>query len=408
MLRKIIHTILVRRHFWRYATYSEVAELYAARLLRILALRMVTLFIAIFLYNKGYSLVFILTYLAVQYFGKALLAFVAGFLVARNGPKRTTLHANLLYIPALVAFTFVDSADSAHGLIALGFVAFFQSLSSVLYDYSYLVNFSKVKSVKHAGKELGYMQVVEKIAGVLSPVVGGIIASVFGQTTVLIIAAILFAVAALPLLRTGEPTKIRQKIRWKGFPWRISWRSIVAENGIGVDYAASGVLWSLFLAASVFAYQGEGVYVTVGILTALSTAMAFISAFIFGRLIDRKSGGLLIKYGVIFKAIGHVMRPVTAGPVEAAAVGSLTEVSTTAYAMAFMRGMFDVADVSGFRLTYMLLIEIAVNIGASSAYAAAAVLFYVFDQTFAFTLVFMGAALYTLVIATPRFQIYRR
>jgi MFS family permease len=407
MIERIIHTILLRRHFWRYATFSEVAQLYASRLLRILALHMVNIFIAIFLYNLGFSLVFIFLYLCAYYTLKVPLSFLASLVVARFGPKHATLYANILYIPSLIIFTFVSSPDQVGSWIALGFVAIFQAVSSVTYDYAHLVNFSKIKSVKHGGKELGYMQVVEKIASILSPVIGGLIATLFGSVVVMIVASCLFSVAALPLLRTGEPIE-RRRIRWQGYPWRTTWRSVIAESGIGFDVITSGVAWTLFLAAVVFAAQSSEIYVTVGILTALGTIVAFVSTFLFGKLIDRKAGGVLIKYGVIFKSLGHLFRPVVGGPVGAATVGAAAEVSTTAYAMAFMRGMFDVADFSGFRLTYLLLIEITVNIGAALACAIAALLFSIFDHSHAFMIFFVVAAGYILLIATPRFTLYRR
>ena len=59
MIHRASNSLLKRRHFWRYASFSEVAELYASRLLRIFALNMISLFIAVYLYNQGYSLPFI-------------------------------------------------------------------------------------------------------------------------------------------------------------------------------------------------------------------------------------------------------------------------------------------------------------------------------------------------------------
>lgn len=69
--------------------------------------------------------------------------------------------------------------------------------------------------------------------------------------------------------------------------------------------------------------------------------------------------------------------------------------------------MFDVADYSGFRLTYLLLIEIAVNVGASLA-SAIALLFYLTEPKFAFMLFFVVAAGYILIVATSRFSLYKR
>ncbi len=408
MIQKIIHKILLRRHFWRYATFSEVAELYAARLLRTLALHMVNVFIAIFLYNMGFPLVAVFLYLGVYYLVKIPLAFLASAVTAWFGPKHAALIANLLYIPSLIVFTFVTSPETMGSWIALGLVLLLQASSTVLYDYSYLVNFSKVKSVEHGGKELGYMHVLEKAANIISPIVGGVIATLFGSAAVMIVAACLFAVAALPLLRTGEPIKTKRDIRWRGFPWRATWRSIVGESGIGFDVVASGAAWSLFLAVVVFASQANEIYTTVGILIALGTVAAFIAAFVFGKIIDRKQGDVLIKFGVISKAIGHVLRPFVGGSLGAAGISAASEVSTTAYNMAYVRGVFDVADRSGFRLAYILLVEMAANIGAALACVIAAVLFSVFEPAQAFTVFFMVSACYLFVLTVPRFVLYKR
>ena len=408
MINRAINSLLRRRHFWRYATFSEVAELYATRLLRIFALHMISLFIAVYLYNQGYSLVFIFGYLACYYLLKVPISFIAGWLVAWRGPKHTILYANIAYIPALIAFSFVPEAGAPHALLVICIFAMFQAVSATLYDYAHLVNFSKVKNVQHAGKELSYMHTVEKIAGVVSPVIGGLIATTFGATTVMIIAAVLFAVAAMPLMRTGEPTKTRQKVRWSGFPWKMARKSIIAETGVGFDVVTSSVVWSLFLAAIVFVSQHDEVYAIIGVLSGIGMIVALVSALIFGKIIDRKAGQLLLRYGVIGKSLTHILRPIVGDGIGAAATNAGAEVSTTAYSMSFTRGMFDVADYSGFRFTYLLLIEMAVNVGASLACFVAMVLMSIVEEKYAFILFFAVASMYVLIIATPRFSLYKR
>ena len=188
----------------------------------------------------------------------------------------------------------------------------------------------------------------------------------------------------------------------------MTWRSILSETGIGFDVVASSVVWSLFLAAIVFASQEKGVYAIIGILSAVGMAVALVSAFAFGRLIDKKAGLYLLKYGVIAKSLSHMVRPMVGDGVSAAMTSVGSEVSTTGYSMAFLRGMFDVADYSGFRLTYMLLIEIAVNVGASLACLVAFLLVSFIEEKYAFMLFFVAAAVYILIIATPRFSLYKR
>lgn len=159
MFQNIIRQLLQRRHFWRYTTFDEVAELYASRMMRLFAQYMINMFVALYLYEQNYSLLFIASYYAVSFVFRVFLGYFAAQFVAKFGPKHGMLLANLLYIPALITFTFVHD----YGFTAIIVFGIFQSLSVVFNDLSYMVNFSKVKHVEHAGKEIGYMQIFERL-----------------------------------------------------------------------------------------------------------------------------------------------------------------------------------------------------------------------------------------------------
>jgi len=47
MIRDFFRSLMVRRHFWRYATFSDVAEIYVSRMLRMAALYMAAAFVSI-------------------------------------------------------------------------------------------------------------------------------------------------------------------------------------------------------------------------------------------------------------------------------------------------------------------------------------------------------------------------
>lgn len=408
MIRSFISSIFRRRHFWRYATFGEIAELYSSRFLRIFALNLISMFISVYLFKQGYSLVFIMIYLTCYFSFKIPVAYIAALYTARFGPKHAILAANIAYIPALICFSLIPHPGVSYALITLVGFGIFQAIGATFYDYAYQVDFSKVKHSEHAGKELGFMHIVEKASSILAPLVGGIIASTFGPVAATIAAAIVFAVAALPLLRSAEPTRTHQKIRIRGFPWRTTWASMVGQTGVGVDTVASATIWSLFLVTVIFSTQGETIYIILGILSALGMGVAFVSAFVFGRMIDRKRGALLLRYGVLCNSLAHILRPVIGTGATAGGVNIISQVSTTAYAMAYTRGIFDVADYSGFRLTYLLGIEMMVNVGAALTVGLMALLLVFVGETYAFTLLFVFAAAYTLIIGLPRFAIYRQ
>lgn len=406
MLQSIIHRLLRRRHFWRYASFSEIAELYASRTMRLLALRMVSLFIALYLYQNGFDLMFIALYFMVYFIIKIFIAYFAARFAARFGPKHGIMLGNLLYIPALAAFTFVPE----YGIYAVAVFGLFQAWSVTIYDICYLIDFSKVKHSDHAGKELGFMQIFEKVTTALSPLVGGAVAFVFGVEATLWLSAIIFAFASWPLMHSGEQIKTGQKLDFTGFPWRTTWRSLVSEVAIGFDLIATTTVWILFIALTIFAGAGDDLYLKIGALTSVTFLTSFIAAYAFGRLIDRRRGRDLLVISTLANSAVHLSRSFITTPVGVASTNVANEVVTTGYAMSFTRGVFDTADRSGKRIAFMLCIEIAMNLGSVLACAVFAACLFILSssQTLAMQVFFGVTAAFTLLIATANFALYRK
>jgi len=404
MIRQLIHRLLLRRHFWRYATFSEVAELYTSRMLRMLAINISAAFIAIFLYQNGYSILFIAGYGTCYFIAKAILTFPAAKYAARFGPKHGILLSNLLYIPSLIIFTYMPD----WGLPAIIATGFLQASSVTLYGLCHMVDFSKVKSADHAGKEIAFMTIFEKIATGLSPLMGGFLAFMAGPRATLWVAAILLALATVPLLRTAEPTATGQKLVFRGFPWRLAWRSYVAELGIGVDVLASGGVWLLMVAVAILGVNSNQVYAEMGVLMSVVLLAALAASYTYGKLIDKRRGGELLRISVIANSLVHLSRPFITSPVIVAGTNMVNEAATTGYTMAYTRGMFDTADRSGHRIVYLAGIELMLNLGAILAGIVLVAFVLWFGPTHGMSYFFFVVAPVTLLIATPKFPLYRK
>lgn len=404
MIEKFIHRLLLRRHFWRHVTLSEVAELYAARLLRMTAGSLISVMAAVYMFMNGYSVLYISVAYACYFLFKAVASYPCARVIARFGPKHGMLFANILMIPSLLFFLMLPEWD----FWALFGHLIFYALSIALYDMSHMVNFSKVQNVQHAGRELGFMNIMDKIAKGLSPLLGGLAAWIFGPDVTIWVASALFLLSAIPLFLTAEPVRIHQKIRFAGYPWKQTWRSLVAEAAVGVDNVGSGVLWQLFLVAIVLAGAGDEAYAKIGALASVTLIVGLIVPRIYGRIVDRRRGLELLQYGVATNAILHFLRPAVGTPVAAGMLNVMHETSVTAYAMSFMRGMFDLADRSGHRIAYLYLIEVAINLGSAVMFAVAAGLLYLLGDGTGLSLSFVVVGCVSLVIASAHFPLYRR
>jgi Major Facilitator Superfamily. len=406
MVQKFFHSLLERRHFWRYATFSEVAELYVSRMLRMAALYMAGSFMSIYLYQLGYGIAVIAFFWAAFFIFKTIIALPVARFIAWVGPKHAILFSNLLYIPSMIAFALLPN----YGPWLLVVSLFFQAVSATMYSIAYLIDFSKVKSIDHAGKEIAYMNIFEKITTGLSPLIGGFIAFLFGPQVVIIIAAILFACAAAPLLKTGEQVRINQKLNFRGFPWQLLRGHAMAQFSAGFDVFTSGTIWTLYVAIVIIGITSDSndVYVITGILVSVVFIVAVIASYTYGRIIDKRRGGELMKAGAIANSITHLVRPFVASPVTVAGLNAANELATTGYTLPYTRAMFDNADISGARVTYLGLVEMLSNFGAGMAALLLGIVAVASTEVFALKSLFFVTAAVVLLVLTARFPLYKR
>lgn len=404
MVEKIIKKVLRKRHYWRTVEFDELAELYASQLLRTVALSLVSVFVSIYMYQDGYSLAFIAGFLATQYFARVLFAVPSAHIIGKIGPKHATMMSNILYVPAMLSL--VNLAE--YGIYALTVSLVFQSISSSLYNIAFHVEFSKMRHSAHAGKEIGYMIILGKVAKTVSPIIGGFIAFIFGPQTTVFAAAILFACAALPLLRTREPVRTNQKITFQGIKWNKIERCLMGEFGVGWDYANAGIVWSMFVAITIFGTTNDSVYAKIGLISGLSIIAAIISARIYGLIIDKKHGNQLLHLGVYGTSLINLARSFITTPIGVVYTNIANEATTTAYDMPFMKGMFDLADdLPGHRIAYMACLDMAIAGGAALCLLALSLLCIAYPEATAMKMIFVLSACIVLLITSHDFRALR-
>lgn len=368
------------------------------------ALRFVMVFASVYLYQLDYSLVFIALFWASFYALKVGYVVPAALIAARIGPKHGLFIANVVFAVGLMFLYF--SADV--GTSAIVVWCLLHAFAAELNNLCYQVDFSKVKHNDHAGKELGFMMVVEKLASGISPLIGGVAAALFGPTSAMLLSVVCFLLSAVPLFRTAEPTKTHQKLTLKGYPWRVHWRSLRSSMALGADVFASTSAWTIFITIVVFAGDGNEIYAKIGALASVGVVVALLASYLFGKLIDHRQGLLLLKTMVYFNSFIHLVRPTIVSPLGVLMANSANDVATTGYNMPLFRGQFDLADTPGYRIVYLALVEVYGNIGASLAALGLAGLMITFGSVDGLNAFFVFIAAFTLLIAAPRFPLYQR
>ena len=290
MVKELFKSIFKRRHFWRFASFSEVAELYAARIMRTIAINLGAAFMSVYMLKNGYSIVAVSLFWAAYFGFKMLVALPLAQLIAMIGAKKAILISNFLYIPSMIAFIFLPEL----GMWALIITGVFQTTSAALYDMGYTINFSRIKSADHAGHQVAVMNIAEKVAKGISPLLGGLLAMFVDPRASIAVSTIFFVLAAWPLMRTKDSMTTGFHLAPKGFPWKMARQSLYMQLPIGFDIYASGNAWSIFLASLIFTASGNQVYAELGALTSLILLVSLASTHMYGTLIDKHAGGQLL------------------------------------------------------------------------------------------------------------------
>lgn len=405
MLQHFFSQFIRQTHFWRYVGFAELAELYTSRMLRVMSMQMIGGFSAVYLYQLGYELLFIAWFFFAYFLFRLCMAPLVGVIVARFGPKHGMLLSSIGQVIGAVFLALVP----VFGVVSLVGFVLFAGISRSLYDVCYLVDFSKIKHVEHAGKELGLMQIIERVTTALGPLIGGIIAFFFGPEVMFIIGALLMAVSAAPLFFSGEPVKVKQKITLRHFNWRVAKKPLIAQVATGIDINLSGFVWGMFLVVVVLNIEDSKVYAEIGALSSIALFASIAVAYIYGKLVDNHKGKKLLRFSVIGDVILHAIRPLVASPLHAVAANIANEVVTTGYVLPATRGIFDTADgLPGYRIVYMTLMGTALVVGDCIAMLTLALLLGIFNDTTALQLLYMMLAPVLLLIMLHSTAVYRR
>lgn len=401
MLKQIIHRMLQKRHYWRFVGFDELSELYTSTMLRSMGLSLIGIFIPYYLYTLGVSIQDILFFLAGVYGMRMLFNVLSGYLVARIGPKHTILTSNLFQIGALALLL---TYEAYHW--PLWMIAILTGISLSMFFVAYHVDFSKVIHADHGGKELGFMTIMERIGAALGPVVGGVIATLFGPQYTIAAALVLFVGAVIPLFFTAEPTRLHQKLVFRGLPYRKLWRDFLTRAAMGMDNTASLVVWPFYAAIVLLTVN---TYASVGLVTSLGIIASILTAHFIGQVVDRNKGRILLNWSVGLNSFVHVLRTIVSGFGGTIMVNMANEAVTAGYMMPYTKGMYDRAeDLPGFRIVYIIMVELAVDAGKVLLLLVTWSLTFAMQPLHALLASFLIAAFFTLFIMAQNFPALRR
>jgi MFS family permease len=178
---------------------------------------------------------------------------------------------------------------------------------------------------------------------------------------------------------------------------------------LGFDVFTSGTAWSLFTGISIIGISANNeIYAANGILLSVILFAALAASYAYGKLIDRRRGGELLRISAVANSLVHFSRAFIVSPIGVAGLNVANEAATTGYTMAYTRGIFDNADLSGRRVTYLGMVEILSNLGAALGAVCLGLLVMWAGDVIGMQRLFFVAGVVLLLVATARFSLYRK
>lgn len=395
MLEKIAAGIVGKR-FWRGDQLSKLGEVYSWLTIRTLAINLVGIFIPIYLYKIGYSLLAIFGFFVVGFMVRVITDFAVGFLIARIGPKRSIGISTLLQILYLLLLLTIQELHWPLPLIA---VIWATSMST--YFVAFSVGFSKIKNPARGGHELGLAYSFERIGGLIGPLIGGLIATFTDARYTLALAIVSLIISLLPIFLSPEPTQTRQKISFRQLPWHQRRSDYLAFAAFGFDNTASVILWPLLIGVVVFK---EGTYAKLGLIITVSLIVALVVIRLVGRSVDRRRSGHLIRTSVLLNVLLHSLRPALLNPAGAVAASVGNESMTVGYKLPLNKGLFDAADdMPGRRIVYVASVEAIGSLAKLVFWTVLLLLAWLWDPLSAMRWIYLLVAVVSLGVLFERF-----
>lgn len=400
MIFKFLHRILEPRHYWRTVGFDELSELYVSQLLRSLGVSLIGLFTPIYLYKLGYSLQTIAAFHVAWFALRPILDYVNGFIVAKIGPKHAMLMGSFFHV---IYLGMLISLKDMHWPLAL--IAIVGSNAYALHLISMYVDFSKVKHSNHGGKELGYLAIMERIGGVLGPLVGGLIANFYDPRYTVGVAMIILILSTIPLFFSSEAVHTNQHITFRGLDIKGHKMDYISVIPYTIENVISVIVWPLY--AAVF-LLGDNTFAKLGAIATLSTLSCIVLSRYIGGVIDDRKGRKLLQGGVVINAIIHLFRPFAQNVLGVLAINVIDEPVTAAYRMPYMKGFYDASDSQpGYRIAYLASMNIVDSFSRLAFWAIVWICMYYIDGKQVLTGTFYVAALFSLGILLERFDALR-
>jgi len=288
------------QHINNFLQNKEMNEVYLSYGISNFALGLIYIFVPVYLYKLGYSIPAVMFYFLLLNIGFVSFSYIGAKIVAKLGVKHSMLIATPILIAYLLGLRVIVDYPWLYYILPL-VLAF----KSVLYNYSFHLNFVQHSDRQTRGKQVSLLQAAALAGSLLSPIAGGFLIKFFGFPMLFIVGSVILMFSVIPLFFTADTYEkisfnktslIKDIFKKENLPLTLSYSGYAIEDWIGF------VLWPIFLAAIAFSTE------SIGEIVSISATLTFLIFYLIGKATDEQDRKKLIKIGTVLYFFGWLGR----------------------------------------------------------------------------------------------------
>lgn len=281
----------------------SLISLYFNTILRQIGGGLISLFGVIFFFEKlGNSIINVIILFIINYLIYASLLPLSARLLKTMRIKRMMIIATPFLVLAIFSLYLWDIQPYLFLIFYLVFVIIFK----LLFWVPYHVDFAEFTQKNLRGRQMAFLFNISQVILTITPIIGGFIIFRFGYSELFFIAAIIFAVAIIPLFfvrETYEEYSFGYIETFRRLFSRKNRTFLIANVSNGVQQAIGIIIWPIFIFLLL-----NGEYLIVGIISSLAIVFLILIRFFVGNLLDRWGKDKVLKIGAFFYATGWIMK----------------------------------------------------------------------------------------------------
>ncbi|MCB9361971.1 MFS transporter [Candidatus Woesearchaeota archaeon] len=350
----MVQTKYNMEHMVSYLFHNDYTELLLSHTLRSFSLSLFSLFLPVYMYMQGISILSILVF--------ELALFIMGFFFnlvvirfcGRFGIKKSIIISFLFTLSFYLILLKISFLISLFGQpMSLFILALAGVCGESLYWMSFHLDFVSSVQKEKKGRQLGLLNAMPVLLGIAAPFIGGYSATAFSFDVTLYMVVGFLAVASIPLYFSKELYKeihlTKSGVLSLDNP--SANRVFVIE---GMQSATLGLLWPFFM------FLVKIQLMIIGALYSFTTFLYAISMYISGKLSDTERKMTVFRSGALLHSFSVMLRPSFQNPAGITlmqSIGGFTApfILVPLHTMMYARAELNVGDVVLNRELYLHL-----------------------------------------------------